>query len=58
MITGKQFPVFDYSGGNIVTIFALKKEIQKEFARVQKLTLSSSQWIGKQNQTRYGYVNL
>ena len=30
-----------------MTIDAYKKEIQKEFARVQKLTSSSSQWIEK-----------
>ena len=58
MITGKQCPVLNYSGGKIVTIDAHKKEIQKEFAIFQKLTSSSSQWIGKQNQTRYGSVNL
>ena len=28
-ITGKRCPVFDYSGGKIVTIDAYKKEIQK-----------------------------
>ena len=37
-ITGKRCPVFDYSGGKIVTIDAYKKEIQKEFARFQELT--------------------
>ena len=58
MITGKQCPEFDYLGVKIVTIYAYKKEIQNEFARFQKLTSSSSQWIGKQNQTRYGSVNL
>ena len=37
-ITGKRCPVFYYSGKKIVTIDAHKKEIQKEFARVRKLT--------------------
>ena len=41
-ITGKRCPVFDYSGGKIVTIDAYKKEILKEFARVRKLASSSS----------------
>ena len=44
-ITGKQFPVFNYSGVDIGTIDAYKKEIQKEFARVQKLTSSLSHWV-------------
>ena len=37
-ITGKHCPVFDYSGKQIVTIDAYKKEIQKEFARVRRIT--------------------
>ena len=41
-ITGKRCPVFDYSGGNVVTIDVYKKDIKKEFARVGKLTLSLS----------------
>ena len=44
-ITGKRCPVFDYTGKKIVTIDAYKTEILKEFARVRKLTSSSSQWI-------------
>ena len=46
-ITGKQCPVFDYLGGNILTIDAYKKEIQKEFARVRNIISSLSQWIEK-----------
>ena len=42
-ITGKRCPVSDYSGKQIVTIDAYKKEIQKEFARFQKFTSPSSQ---------------
>ena len=57
-ITGKQCPVFDYTGKNIVTIDAYKKEILKEFARVWQLNSSSSQWIKKQIQTMYGSENL
>ena len=57
-ITGKRCPVFDYSGKQIVTIDAYKKETQKEFARIRKLTSSSSQWVEKQKQTSYGSVNL
>ena len=45
MITGKQCPVFNYSGKKIVTIDAYNKEILKELARVRKLTSSSSHWI-------------
>ena len=54
--TGKRCPVFDFSGKGIVNIDAYKIEIQNFFARVQKLTSSSSQWIEKQKLTRYGYV--
>ena len=41
-ITGKNCPVFDYTGKKIVTIYAYKKEILNEFARIRKLTSSSS----------------
>ena len=57
-IAGKRRPVFDYSGKKIVTIDAYKKEILKEFARVRQLTSSSSQWIKKKIQARYGSANL
>ena len=57
-ITGKRCPVFDYTNKKIVTIGAYKIEILKEFARVRQLTLSSSQWINKKLQTRYGSANM
>ena len=57
MITGKRCPVFDYTGKKIVTIDVYKKEILKEFARVQNITSSSSHWT-KKKQKRYGSVNL
>ena len=46
-ITGKCCPVFDYTGSKIVTIDAYKKEILNEFARIRKLTSSSSPWAEK-----------
>ena len=52
MITCKRYLVFEYSGENIVTIDAYKKEIQKEFARLRNLTSSLSQWI--ENKKRQG----
>ena len=44
-ITGNRCPVFDYTGKKIVTINAYKKEILNEFARISKVTLSSSPWV-------------
>ena len=44
-ITGERCPVFNYSGGKIVTIDAFKKEIQKEIARVRNITSSLPQCI-------------
>ena len=44
-ITGKHCPVFSYKGKKIVTIDAYKNEIINEFARIMKLTLSSSPWV-------------
>ena len=46
-IIGKRFPVFDYTEKKIVTIDAYKKEIMNEFARIRKLTSSSSPWVKK-----------
>ena len=46
-ITGKRCPVFDYTGKNIVTIDAYKKVIRNEFARIRKLTSSSSPPVEK-----------
>ena len=51
MITGKQCPVFYYTGKDIVTIDEYEK-IQKEFARFKKGTSSSSQWIKEINTDR------
>ena len=39
--------MFNYTGKKIVTIDANKKEIRNEFARIRKLTLSSSPWFEK-----------
>ena len=38
-------PVFDYTEKKIITIDACKKEILNEFARIRKLTSSSSPWV-------------
>ena len=57
-ITGKRFPVLYFIGKKIVTIDAYKKEILNEFARIRKLTSSSSPWFEKNKLTRYGSVNL
>ena len=46
-ITGKHCPVFKYTGKEIFTIDAYKKEIRNEFSRIRKLTLSSLPWVGK-----------
>ena len=46
-ITGKRYPVFDYTGNKIVTIDAYKKEILNESVRIRKLTPSSSPWVKK-----------
>ena len=46
-ITGKRCPLFDYTEKKIVTIYAYKKEILNEFARIRKLTSSSSSWVKK-----------
>ena len=39
--------MFGYTGKGIITIDAYKKEIQNEFARIRKLTSSSSPWVKK-----------
>ena len=44
-ITGKRCPVSDYTDKKIVTIDAYKKYILNEFARISKLTSSSSPWV-------------
>ena len=46
-IIGKRCPVFDYTEKKIVTINAYKKEMRNEFARIRKLTSSSSLWVEK-----------
>ena len=57
-IIGKRCPVFDYTEKKFFTIDAYKKEIMNEFARIRKLTSSSSPWVEKLKPTRYGSVNL
>ena len=37
-MTGKRFPVFDYTENKVITIDAYKKEILNESARIRKLT--------------------
>ena len=44
-ITGKRCPVFNYTEKKIAMIDAYKKEILNEFARIRKLTSSSSPWV-------------
>ena len=39
--------MFDYTGKKIATIYAFKKEIINEFARIRKLTSSLSPWVKK-----------
>ena len=46
-IIGKRCPVFDYTDKKKITIDAYKKEMRKEFARIRKLTSSSSPWVEK-----------
>ena len=48
-IKGNCCTVFNYTGNKIVTIDAYKKEILNEFARIRKLTSSSSPWVRKKN---------
>ena len=45
-ITGNRCTVFNYTGKQIVAIDAYKK-ILNEFARIRKLTSSSSPWVEK-----------
>ena len=45
--TGKRCPVLYYTDKKIVTIDAYKKKILIEFARIRKLTSSSSPWFEK-----------
>ena len=46
-VTGKCFPVFDYTGKKIFTVNVYKIETQKEFARIRKFTLLLSPWVKK-----------
>ena len=46
-ITGKRCTVFEYKEKKILTIDAYKKYILNEFARIRKLTSSSSPWVKK-----------
>ena len=46
-IIGKRCPVFDYTDKKIVRIDAYKIEILNEFARIRKLTSSSSPYVEK-----------
>ena len=46
-IIGKRCPVFDYTEKKISRINAYKKEIMNGFARIRKLTSSSSPWVEK-----------
>ena len=57
-IIGKRCPVFDYTEKKIVTINAYKKEMRNELERIRKLNSSSSPWVEKLKQRRYGSVNL
>ena len=57
-IIGKRCLVFDYTEKKIVTISAYKQEMKHELERVKKLTSSSSPWVEKLKQRRYGSVNL
>ena len=58
-IIGKRCPVFDYAERKIVKIDAYKKYTRNEFARIRKLTSSSSPWVKKKlKPTIYGSVNL
>ena len=57
-ISGERCRVFDYTDKKIVTIYAYKKEMRNEFARIRKLTLSLSPWVKKLKLTRYSSVNL
>ena len=43
-IIGKSCPMLDYTEKKIFTIDAYKKEMRNEFARIRKLTSSSSTW--------------
>ena len=57
-IIGKRCPVFDYTEKKMVTISAYKQETRHELERIRKLTSSSSPWVKKLKQRRYGSVNL
>ena len=57
-ITGKRCPVFDYTGNKNFTIDAYKKETLNEFARIRKLTSSSSPWFEKIKTDKICSVNL
>ena len=46
-IIGNRCPVFDYTEKKISRINAYKKEIMNGFARIRKLTSSSSPWVKK-----------
>ena len=56
-IKRKYCPLFNYTDKKNITIDACKKEILNEFARIRKLTFSSSPWAEIFKLTRYGYVN-
>ena len=55
-IIGKRCPVFDYTEKKIVTISTYKKEMRNELEGIRKLTFSSSPWVKKLKQRRYGSV--
>ena len=44
-IIGKRCPVFNYTEKKIVTMYAYKKEILNEFARIRNLTSLLSPWV-------------
>ena len=46
-IIGKHCPVFDCTDNKIVTIDTYKKEMSNKFAKIRKLTSSSSPWVEK-----------
>ena len=57
-ITGKRCSVFDYKGKKIVTMYAYKKEILNNFARIRNITSSLSPWVEKNKSDKIWLLNL
>ena len=57
-ITDKLCPVFDYSGGNIVTIDAHTNKYRNNLQEFESLPHHRHNGLKEKKQTRYGYVNL